>query len=244
MSKQKLPKATIICDFDGCLCYQDVFDEMMDHFVCAEWRNFGKSYEEGKISHSELVRRSVNLLRCLPYELEQFLFQKIEVRDGYKKFYKFCKELKIPLLIVSTGCDYYIRYILSKEPLYFLQSLGEFKKISTDYVGVIANHLQFNSSKKSWKVLFPWGEETDCFCRCSPCKAEITRYLKKSGIELVIGIGDGLSDRCMAHLADLVFARTSLKKYCKKNKIPFYGFDNFQELPKVIMEFLENNLSG
>lgn len=238
MFKRKSLRSAIVCDFDGCLCYQDVFDEIIDHFTGTIWRRFGISYEKGEISHSEMTRRAIGLLKCSPKELDRFLSQKIEIRKGYKEFHAFCKQLKIPFVIVSTGCDYYIKSILNKELLHFLKPQEDLGKISEDYVCAIANHLVFNAAKEAWEVSFPWNNETRCFCRCSPCKRKIVQHLKEAGIEFVIGIGDGLSDRCMAREVDLVFARSFLKDYCKTNEISFYEFDNFEEIFKVIEKFL------
>lgn len=240
MLKQKLLKSAIICDFDGCLCHKDVFDEIMDHFTGIGWRRFGKAYEKGEISHSEMTRLAIGLLKCFPDELNQFLFQKMKIRDGYEEFRAFSKKAKIPLIIVSTGCDYYIRQVLNQEPLGFLKSDKDFDKINPNSIVVIANHLEFNEPKGLWEVSFPWGENPDCFCHCSPCKKKIVRGLRGTGIKWVIGIGDGLSDRCLATEVNFILARGSLKNFCKTNAVSFCEFDDFREVLEATKKFLSD----
>ena len=52
--------------------------------------------------------------------------------------------------------------------------------------------------------------------------------------EINIYIGDGYSDTCAAQYCDYIFAKRSLLKYCEKNRIPYYPFNNFSDVKKIV----------
>jgi 2-hydroxy-3-keto-5-methylthiopentenyl-1-phosphate phosphatase len=43
-------------------------------------------------------------------------------------------------------------------------------------------------------------------------------------------IGDGYSDTCAAHEADLLFAKKDLALYCLEKHIPFTEYDTFDDV--------------
>ncbi|MBU0570180.1 hypothetical protein KKB40_05405, partial [Patescibacteria group bacterium] len=74
---------------------------------------------------------------------------------------------------------------------------------------------------------------------------KIIQYLKKytGKKNLIVGIGDGLSDRCMAHEVDCLFARDSLKNYCEINNIYSHKFDDFRDVQKTLDGLLNKLLA-
>jgi 2-hydroxy-3-keto-5-methylthiopentenyl-1-phosphate phosphatase len=45
--------------------------------------------------------------------------------------------------------------------------------------------------------------------------------------ERLVYLGDGISDRCAAQMADLVFARDGLAEYLLERRVPFVPFADF-----------------
>jgi 2-hydroxy-3-keto-5-methylthiopentenyl-1-phosphate phosphatase len=50
------------------------------------------------------------------------------------------------------------------------------------------------------------------------------------GGEPLVYIGDGVSDRCAARMADLVFARADLARDLAADGLPFVRFEDFVEV--------------
>jgi 2-hydroxy-3-keto-5-methylthiopentenyl-1-phosphate phosphatase len=59
------------------------------------------------------------------------------------------------------------------------------------------------------------------------------KELQKTGCQSVY-IGDGYSDTCPAQQADIVFAKSSLLKFCRKHGISAIAFENFSDIIKQI----------
>ena len=61
------------------------------------------------------------------------------------------------------------------------------------------------------------------------CKSGHIRRAKRDGYTTVY-IGDGITDRCPAAVADIIFAKRYLKKYLTAKGISFTPFDTFAEI--------------
>jgi 2-hydroxy-3-keto-5-methylthiopentenyl-1-phosphate phosphatase len=51
---------------------------------------------------------------------------------------------------------------------------------------------------------------------------------------IVIYVGDGLSDKCAASEADVVFAKRDLAAYCDENGVPYTKFEHLDEVAESI----------
>ena len=49
-------------------------------------------------------------------------------------------------------------------------------------------------------------------------------------------VGDGYSDACATHAADLVFAKKDLEHYCRINNIDFIKYDGFSDVARYLIE--------
>ncbi|MEI8135056.1 MAG: 2-hydroxy-3-keto-5-methylthiopentenyl-1-phosphate phosphatase, partial [bacterium] len=52
--------------------------------------------------------------------------------------------------------------------------------------------------------------------------------------DTVVYIGDGYSDHCPVEIADVVFARSMLSKFCSKNGIPYHSFEDFFQVKEIL----------
>lgn len=70
---------------------------------------------------------------------------------------------------------------------------------------------------------------------CGNCKALHIRRLKASGGRIVY-IGDGLTDRCAAVYADILFAKNDLARYCDENCIKYIKYDDFYDIEAALYD--------
>jgi 2-hydroxy-3-keto-5-methylthiopentenyl-1-phosphate phosphatase len=74
-----------------------------------------------------------------------------------------------------------------------------------------------------------WADRGDVCIECGRrCKRhDLGRHLRG---EQLVYVGDGISDRCAARTADLVFARADLARDLAADGVPFVPFEDFVEV--------------
>ncbi|MFQ5639350.1 MAG: MtnX-like HAD-IB family phosphatase [bacterium] len=202
------------CDFDGTAAANDVgnllfrtfADEKKCHEIVSRWKN-------GLISSKECYLEECKLARVTERELRHFSDTQ-ELDPSFRKFATFCCEHDIEIEIVSDGFDFYVERILKNHGL--------------DSLDARCNRLVFENGG-GIKPEFPFHEHS---CgRCANCKGYHVR-LAREHHDTVIYIGDGLSDRCGAEAADVVFAKKDrdLLKYCRQKDIPCIEYRDFGDM--------------
>ena len=137
--------------------------------------------------------------------------KKIKVRPYFKKI--------IPLLVAHGAGP----VVLSDDFHFVIDTILHSNGIKG--ITVCANRLRFCDDR-----LIPAFPHTNLRCwKCGHCK---TKNLKKRGIgsKIIIYIGDGRSDICPAKKADLVFAKGSLLKYFRQNRLECKPFKDLKEV--------------
>jgi 2-hydroxy-3-keto-5-methylthiopentenyl-1-phosphate phosphatase len=75
---------------------------------------------------------------------------------------------------------------------------------------------------------------SDARCdKCGTCKKAQLLELGKKGYTTVY-IGDGISDRCPAREADVLFARDGLLEYCRREGLQCFPYDDFGDVLSVL----------
>lgn len=215
----KSPRPIVLCDFDGTISTKDVSDTIFTKWLQGKWREIDRQWHDGKVSMVHLYEKCWSLVDASEAELYAFV-DEIEIDPGFDGFVRQCKESEVPIYLVSDGFDFYIRRIMSR---YGLSDL-------TFY----SNRLSFTEDGRP--VLGFHNQHPDCI-QCANCKKFIMDE-KRRGADFVIYIGNGLSDRCAAEHADLVFAKDSLLKHCRDNGIACVPYESFTEITEYLTERL------
>ncbi len=212
----------VFTDFDGTIAVNDIGDAMFERFgdvnVCAE--SF-EQYRSGKIDARDCWKRGfASVSSVTKNEFTEFaLSHSADVH--FKTFVEFCSRKNISVTILSDGFDAYIDPVLQREGL--------------DWLPRYSNELQFNSDG-TVEPIFPF---TDAECtRCANCKRNHV-LTKSSDDQVIVYIGDGISDRCPAQFADIVFAKDSLVSFCETHNITFHRFENFSDVLKTFRTIVE-----
>ncbi|MBK8945520.1 MAG: MtnX-like HAD-IB family phosphatase [Ignavibacteriae bacterium] len=212
-------KFNIYIDFDGTITNIDVGEHMFIKFgdpqkcqsVIDEW-------VDGKISSVKVwIELCKTVKNFNETEFDKFL-DEVELDPYFLEFVEYCKTNNFSTTILSDGLDYYINKIS--------------KKYKFDDLKIFSNKLLINENN-SLIPSFPYGDEE---CKdCANCKRN--HILNSSSEEDInIYIGDGYSDTCAAQHCDYIFAKRSLLKYCEKNRIPYFPFNNFNDVLKIVTQ--------
>ena len=211
----------VFVDFDGTITLQDVGEEIFRRFGEAE--NVNKIIEDllsDKISSRQCWDELCNSVPPISKkELNDFIDQ-LDVDPTFFSFVKFCNKKEIELVVLSDGFDYYIDRVFEKAGLTGINYYSN-KLLLGEEGKLIASYPYYDAS-------YP----TSANCK----RNHIINY--SSDDDYTIYIGDGNSDKEAAQYCDFIFAKDGLLKFCSKEKVSFYPFNNFDDIKSKMSELL------
>jgi HAD superfamily phosphoserine phosphatase-like hydrolase len=206
----------IFSDFDGTISHPDTLNFLAETFSSAEFRRgIGRQITAGEISLRDGIQQEVSAIRGTLEEVLLFLKEHVQIDRGFPAFAAWCCQERIPLTILSAGIKDIIENLLGPYNL--------------PQVKILANPLRIDQGRWSLEFLddTPWGHD----------KSRAVGEAKADGYRAVF-LGDGLSDRGAAEMADLVFAKAGLARYCAEQQIPHRVFTSFSEVQNELARCL------
>jgi 2,3-diketo-5-methylthio-1-phosphopentane phosphatase len=209
------PAATLyLCDFDGTIALEDVGNRFFGHFVTdrAAWESILDDWFAGTVGGREVLARECALVDVDDARLAAFLHG-FRLDPGFAPFVTAARAQGGEVAIASDGLLTYIRPLLARHGL-------------AD-VTVRANDAR---PAPRGRLLPSFGSAGGEGCgRCGTCKGAVLAELAP-GFARTVFVGDGLSDRCAAPRADVVYARDDLLAFCRAAGIRAVPFDSFADI--------------
>lgn len=209
----------VYCDFDGTITRQDVVDLLLESLADPSWRELEERWESSEISSRECMARQIPLIRG-GWAAIRLVLDQVEIDPTFVHFVSWCRANGIPVRIVSEGIDRVIHTLLERE------------QIRVDQVS--ASHL-IEAPDGSLSLTFP-GESDGSSCQAGLCKCRF--FAEPRGGSTRVFIGDGRSDFCCATKPDLLFARSRLLDYCRRNHIECTAFEDFAAVTEALRALL------
>lgn len=210
------------CDFDGTVAQKDVGRELFSHFGGSRAEEIARQYLDDVITARECLLSEASLVSGVaPAQLAAFVDQ-FSIDEYFVAFRDFCLSRNIPLAILSDGVDFYVERILNRN------GLGD--------CTFFANHLDFKNIDGVTKldITFPYTDSECLFC--GNCKRNHMLTLS-SDDDIIVYVGDGISDWCPIRHADIIFAKKDLIKFCQQENISYFEYSDFRDV-KRRLEFL------
>jgi len=212
-------KCVVFFDFDNTIATCDVFDNMLLLFSKDDrWVELEKRWKSGKIGSKTCLEGQLRGMDMTQKTLDAYL-PKIKLDPYYKPIYKFLIARKVKTITLSDNFDYILQKVLAHNGIRKLK--------------VYANKLKFIRGKMITD--FPFKNK-DCQV-CAHCKTKNLLANTKTD-SIIIYIGDGASDVCPAKYAHLVFAKDSLLRHFKDNKLECIPYRNLKD----VHTYLQRNL--
>ncbi len=209
--RQNKAKWICVIDFDGTISQIDVIDGLLQCYGDEHlWQPLENAWSSGEISSDTCMSRQLSTISVKQAELDQYI-DSIELDGGFKGLVEYLDQVKLPLLILSDGFDYFIERILKKHDL--------------GHVQYKSNHLSFDG--KRFIPEFPY-KHTLCK-KCANCKRVAIQALRAE-YERIIFIGDGLSDCCAVDVADVVYAKGRLAQFCLEQRRAFTSYNSLDDV--------------
>jgi len=187
----KREKRLIVFDMDSTIVDAEIIDELAKAAgVENEVREITKKAMEGKLDYKQALIERVKLLKGLPVEVLEKIYNQIELTEGAKELIQALKRAGYKIALVSGGFTY------------FTEKLK--KELGLDYA--FGNELEIKDGKLTGRIR---GRIID-----AEEKARIIEELaKREGIskENIVAVGDGANDRIMIENAGLGIAFNAKK---------------------------------
>lgn len=206
-----------IVDFDGTVAPTDTVDALLERFADPEWRRIEERWVRGEINSQQCMAAQIALVAGESATLEEF-FRSVAIDPSFADFVRYVGAFS-EVAVVSDGLDYPIRLALEKLDL---------------PITIHANAVQFRPGGLS--ITFPHNQGS-CIVGSGVCKCAIARSLDGGRGGPVILVGDGRSDLCIARMADHVFAKSTLLKFCEKENIRHTPFSTFRDVEDAVREW-------
>ncbi len=207
----------IYIDFDGTITNKDIGEHMFLKFGdAAESKNIIQKWLDNKLTSQQVWIKLCNTVKDFnEREFDKFL-DDIAIDPDFNAFVDYAKKNNLDLFILSDGLDFYINKVSKRE---------NFSDLT-----IYCNKLEIDNSGN----LIPHFPYTDEECKqCANCKRNHILN-SSSDDDITIYIGDGWSDTCAAEHCDFIFAKKSLLKYCVQNGLPYYPFETFKDVQKIV----------
>lgn len=212
----------VLIDFDGTITDKDTNVELFDQrgSIRGSINDLNKSREGAVMSHLEKMSYIFDHIKISEEDYRGFILENFKLTEGFKDFYRSLRQRKIPVAIVSGGFSNGIEI--------FLKAHG------IDDLDIYAHSLVFDG--EDIKIDF-YPDPLDC-CQHGPCgNCKILRYREFKKIrENIVFIGDGFTDRWVAGVAELLFAKSDLVDYCEAHDIDYLGWEDFNDISRIMFD--------
>ncbi len=182
----KREKRLVVFDMDSTIVDAEIIDELAKAAgVEKEVKEITRKAMEGKMDYKQALIERVKLLKGLPVEVLENIYNRIELTEGAKELIQALKRAGYKVALVSGGFTYFTEKLKNE--------------LGLDYA--FGNELEIKDGKLTGRIK---GRIID-----AEEKAKIIEELaKKEGIskENIVAVGDGANDRIMIENAGLGIA--------------------------------------
>lgn len=200
---------SIACDFDGTITCRDTLHLIVEAFGAPGiWEAIEPRLLSGETSLESAMEEQFAAVRATPEEVAALVRERAGLRPGFGDFVAWAEDGGHRLVVLSSGFRSVIAMLLSDWGFGGLE---------------LASHEAVFSPAGARLV---WSERG---APCGECGRACKRHdIRRLGLgHPLVYIGDGVSDRCAARLADTVFARADLARHLGADGVPFAPFEDF-----------------
>jgi len=218
-------KLVIVSDFDGTFTAKDVGNELCIAVIPELFKRLHSEYRTGTLN---LKNYQKQLWRAFPLTEPRFREMAVgfgKLRPGVEDFLTVCARAFVPVYIASCGLRPYIEEVLdhalSPEAR---ASIRDIRCNEADWAG--QNQITtFTPPVSSDDCPYPLDK--------GAWAAEVAAPHRAPGT-VVVGLGNGTSDRSFKGHVDLLFATESLAKWCESSGTPHVYFDDFRDVSREL----------
>ncbi|KAG8922296.1 hypothetical protein FRC03_004550 [Tulasnella sp. 419] len=227
----------VLSDWDGTITNLDSNDYLTDNLGFGQTRRRELNLEvlSGRATFRDAFKEMLESIPLSFEECKEVLKQNIKIDPGFKEFFAWCKEHKIPFIIVSSGMEPLIRAILAN-------LVGE---EDAKLIDIIANSVRLEENGK-WHIVYRHPESGYGHDKSQA----ILPYRQLENPPTLFFFGDGVSDISAAKHADILFVKNDkeeghndLAAHCNNEGIKHLLFKDFSDALPVLADVVEGKLT-
>lgn len=193
-----LARTSVFLDFDGTIAPDDVGVHLLERLGDPAWRDVEEQFLRGEIGSRETMVAEWGMLPTTDEQRLRRVAGEIGVDPAFETLVAGLRQRDAEVTVVSDGFGFYVQDAV--------ESVG---------IDVITNAVDFDTGR----LEFP-NEDRCCPCTtCGTCKQAPIRDAQARG-RITVLVGDGASDHKAALIADHVFAKDALARWCADADIP------------------------
>lgn len=200
----------VFCDFDGTITVNETLRKVLHAFVPEAAERVLPQLDAGTLSLRDGVIELIAALRCDQRDAIIAFTQAEPLRAGFAQWVEYLARRRIPLVIVSSGLDFYIRARLQP----WQPRIHAIHALDVDCSGT---HMQLRL-------------DHDHPREAMPKEWVLRRYQARTRI----AVGDSLSDFEMVKAADRVFARDRLLQHLQRQQRAVTPFEDFFDIIRAM----------
>jgi HAD superfamily phosphoserine phosphatase-like hydrolase len=206
-----LSRTSVFLDFDGTVTVEDTGIHALERCATGAWREIGEAYGRGEIGSRECLLDEWALLPDDEARLRAVVAE-VPIDPGVHGLVAALHAAGADVTIVSDGFGIGVDEIAAE--------LG---------VAALSNRVDWETGR----LEFP-HEDRCCPCStCGTCKQAPLKDARRRGRHTVL-VGDGTSDRKAALLADVVFAKGALARWCETCDVAHHRFDRLADVQHAL----------
>lgn len=209
-----LTNTSVFFDFDGTITMHDTGVHLLETFAePAAWADLDEQYKAGTLGSRDVIDLQWQTMHATEAEYRAAAMQ-VEIDPGFLPLLDGLKAANAEIAVVSDGWGFYIPDMVG--------DLG---------IPVMTNTIDFVTNT----LISPFRDESCATCGlCGTCKPKIVQEAANRG-RLTVFIGDGTSDRHAARVANEVFAKGALARWCADEGIPHTAFGVLDEVATALL---------
>ncbi|WWC71384.1 uncharacterized protein I206_105339 [Kwoniella pini CBS 10737] len=235
----------VLSDWDGTITDKDSNDYLVDNlgFGFDKRRELNLECLSGRMTFRDSFKEMLESINHPFEECKEVLKKNIKLDSGFLNFYNWCKNKKIPFVIVSSGMAPNIKSVLST----LIPEINENQNKENE-IDIIANEVLFTDKEKkgkTWEIQYRHPESGFGHDKSQA----ILPYRNLKHKPILFFCGDGVSDLSAAKHADLLFAKvmanghSDLKTYCEREHIKHVPFRDFNKVLERVKDVVEGGKS-
>jgi 2,3-diketo-5-methylthio-1-phosphopentane phosphatase len=208
----ELSRATVFLDYDGTISTRDTGVALLERFAPPAWRDVDAEYVRGEIGSRVCLLDEWDLLPKDEVTLRAAAAE-VPLDPGLDALVDALRAAGAEVAVVSDGFGFYVHDRLAHLKL----------PIVTNAVDWSTGALEFPNADRC------------CACSsCGTCKQAPIKDAKRRG-RVTVMVGDGASDQKAALLADVLFAKDGLARWCDRAGVGYHPFTTLADVHTVLL---------
>lgn len=199
----------IACDFDGTITQRDTLHLIVEAFgKRGLWDSIEPRLRAGELTLEQAMQEEFATVRATPEQVIELVLRDAGLRPGLSELVRWARAGGHRFIVFSSGFRTVIQTALDH------WGFGDLEVVSHEALFTMEG------------CRLVWSDRGEVCATCGRrCKRHDLRG--RLGGERLVYIGDGISDRCAARMADIVFARDDLARDLSAEGLDFIPFDDF-----------------